>query len=1504
MASRVNTKFVIGLITVLVVVVGLGGVYLFVIRPDTTKLIQRGDQYLAQGLTDKALDQYGRAIKKRPDDVGLLMRYAQVLEQAKTSDPRTARKYLRQLLSALHQTLTQEPNHAEAFEKLMGVYLRLARDLGDFESWKRMHDEADGKLKGQAASETTVLAQKYRGIAQVNRMEGLDLTQEERDQARDDLLAAIEQFPEDRDVSYYLAAWYVLNARALERDPNADFQQEADEQYEKADQLSRESLASRPDDPRRQIDRLRMLGLLDRSDQQEAIDLSQQIEKQLSDNPTSLRMILELVELLPGVGRNRVEGEAPDPSWAVSGLVRAEALLRSAGEANPSEPRFVAALGRVLELQQRHDEAKVFYKQAFELQPSTNIFEGVQLDRLRASATVKYVGLVLKPIDSMTQPQKQAAIEESDALMSQVVANYGESSGEVNLALGKIAMARGQWGQASERLDRANSQFKGTNPEVLLLAAKSWVQMGELGAATDRLERLVQIKPKYMPARYELINLYIGLDQLRNAQSQVNRILRENPRDTRALRLNADLLAQRGQTEQAIDAYLRLNPQQNTELIPKLAGLYIATGQTDTARGLLESRFEQDTTNIKLLQDLIRLSQDAKQAIGYIHAAREAGADPKALEILESQFSGKAELAQVLEGLIDKDATPFDQHMKRFNLYYRLGRIDEAMGELDQAAKLKPEHPMVITGQFEQALRGRQWDRAQALAGQAATANLDMAEGMFFYGRLASQRGQYEEAIANYRRGLSLREIYSEGWRQLGDVQRRVSAWEEAAASYRRAIDQRPNNIAALTGLAVVQNALGKHVQSLETYRKALRFSPRNRALREQYLMNERLYGDPQKVLKWRQKIAAEDPDDLANRRQMILLLAQEDRLEDAQRLADALIQQAGADRENTRTAATVRSLAGDTDAAQKMIQDYVHGLKDEAVDEDWMMLARFLLDVGQDDQAMAAYRRAVEIEDPKLRRATREFADFLFEQGQYAEAVERYEHLWESNPEDQRVGYRYVEALLRLNEPERAKQVLASVTKQHGVSGNTHVLKAMISRAHGDTESALASLNEAAQLEPNRAVIYYQRSDLQASDPRLETQVMDDLRHALELDPDLSAARRLLATVHVRRGERSEAVRELVTLIKRNPRHIAARLQLVGLYQDTGQMGPRRTLLAESAKRFPKAAIWPQLQAQQALLDGDESLAIRKLAEAFALVPSPQTLGELAALLIRMDKAQEALDLLRAHGEIVRHVPLLHALRGRALVLLEQDDLANRAFTRAVERCDSFKQIAAVGIQMTQAMGREKAITRLDALSQTLSQNRSLVELGVIQLEAEAKKYDQAIGRLRRIDVSIPDTSPQRVQFNRLLALVLHQQGQHEQALGVYEQMLKSQPNNLITLNNAAYLLAEDLNRADEALPLARRAADLAPENPLVLDTLGWSLFKSGQAQSALTVLRRSVRITPSSLNSLHLGDVLQDTGDSRAAIEMYTQAKQLAEESNDQENLLLANKRLDQLTATRVGP
>ena len=65
------------------------------------------------------------------------------------------------------------------------------------------------------------------------------------------------------------------------------------------------------------------------------------------------------------------------------------------------------------------------------------------------------------------------------------------------------------------------------------------------------------------------------------------------------------------------------------------------------------------------------------------------------------------------------------------------------------------------------------------------------------------------------------------------------------------------------------------------------------------------------------------------------------------------------------------------------------------------------------------------------------------------------------------------------------------------------------------------------------------------------------------------------------------------------------------------------------------------------------------------------------------------------------------------------------------------------------------------------------------------------------------------------------------------------------MALNNLGWIYFEKDN--DKALPTLKRAYELAPESPAILDSYGWVLVKKGKVQEGLVHLKKANKIDPS---------------------------------------------------------
>ena len=124
------------------------------------------------------------------------------------------------------------------------------------------------------------------------------------------------------------------------------------------------------------------------------------------------------------------------------------------------------------------------------------------------------------------------------------------------------------------------------------------------------------------------------------------------------------------------------------------------------------------------------------------------------------------------------------------------------------------------------------------------------------------------------------------------------------------------------------------------------------------------------------------------------------------------------------------------------------------------------------------------------------------------------------------------------------------------------------------------------------------------------------------------------------------------------------------------------------------------------------------------------------------------------------------------------------------------------------------------------------------------------------------PDDNLVRLAY----ATLLMQQGNNAVAIKQFRELLKKDPNNVVALNNLAWLTRDQ--DPESASALATRAAGLAPNSSDVLDTLGWIKLKHGKAADSLALFKRAHDLRPRDGEiSYHLALSLDATGNHDAA-------------------------------------
>ncbi|HEY3858981.1 MAG TPA: tetratricopeptide repeat protein, partial [Gammaproteobacteria bacterium] len=129
--------------------------------------------------------------------------------------------------------------------------------------------------------------------------------------------------------------------------------------------------------------------------------------------------------------------------------------------------------------------------------------------------------------------------------------------------------------------------------------------------------------------------------------------------------------------------------------------------------------------------------------------------------------------------------------------------------------------------------------------------------------------------------------------------------------------------------------------------------------------------------------------------------------------------------------------------------------------------------------------------------------------------------------------------------------------------------------------------------------------------------------------------------------------------------------------------------------------------------------------------------------------------------------------------------------------------------------------------------------------------------------------------------ALVLEQDGDATAAESDLSDILKHTPDDADALNALGYTLTLHTTRYREAQTYIQRALALQPDDPAIMDSMGWVEHQLGQDSQALDYLQKAYAEQPDPEIAAHLIEVMLATGDKDGAHALWVKAS-----TNDPDN------------------
>jgi len=240
---------------------------------------------------------------------------------------------------------------------------------------------------------------------------------------------------------------------------------------------------------------------------------------------------------------------------------------------------------------------------------------------------------------------------------------------------------------------------------------------------------------------------------------------------------------------------------------------------------------------------------------------------------------------------------------------------------------------------------------------------------------------------------------------------------------------------------------------------------------------------------------------------------------------------------------------------------------------------------------------------------------------------------------------------------------------------------------------------------------------------------------------------------------------------------------------------------------------------------------------------------------------AMQTNDLASARGGFLKALELGHPDADSVRYYLGQLDEAENQFEAALKwyqqvndgrhRFDAQLRVAAMLSRL------ERVQEARDWLAGLMVQDDA-ERIQVVQTEAlilrDAKNYPAVFEVLSRALEKMPDAL--ELLYDRaMVAEKLDRLDVVEQDL---RRLIKLKPDHAHAYNALGYTLADRTNRLPEAVELLNQALKLSPEDPFILDSMGWALFKLKRLPEAVDHLRRAHNARPDPEIAAHLGEAL----------------------------------------------
>jgi tetratricopeptide (TPR) repeat protein len=175
-----------------------------------------------------------------------------------------------------------------------------------------------------------------------------------------------------------------------------------------------------------------------------------------------------------------------------------------------------------------------------------------------------------------------------------------------------------------------------------------------------------------------------------------------------------------------------------------------------------------------------------------------------------------------------------------------------------------------------------------------------------------------------------------------------------------------------------------------------------------------------------------------------------------------------------------------------------------------------------------------------------------------------------------------------------------------------------------------------------------------------------------------------------------------------------------------------------------------------------------------------------------------------------------------------------------------------------------------LHEIQTTDNEQRAKLAMIEAQLLREANQFDEAYRVLNQALEKLPND----INLIYETGMMADKTGKPDVFEQLMRKLIKIKPDFAQAYNALGYGMLERNERIPEAMELVKKALQLAPDDPSIMDSVGWGYYRSGKLDESVKMLRRAYAGNANPEIAAHLGEVLWVRGDKAEARKIWRES------------------------------